>query len=98
MVRASDCQCTSSNGFNPSVRRHSGICGAADEAVLNTIRKRNLKKNSKNIKKNTSALKDAAKFDFPSPLRMGHVTHGLKNSHVGNKLMMGHARKGHVTK
>jgi hypothetical protein len=39
VVRASDCQCTSCNGpgFDPSIRRHSGIWGAADEAVLNTV-------------------------------------------------------------
>ncbi len=45
VVRASDCQCTSCNGpgFNPSIRRHSGIWGAADEAVLNTVRKKNTK-------------------------------------------------------
>jgi hypothetical protein len=38
VVRASDCQCTSCNspGFDPSIRRHSGIWGAADETVLNT--------------------------------------------------------------
>ncbi len=32
-VRASDCQCTSCNGpgFDPSIRRHSGIWGAADK-------------------------------------------------------------------
>ncbi len=36
VVRASDCQCTSCNGpgFDPSIRQHSGIWGAADEAVL----------------------------------------------------------------
>jgi hypothetical protein len=36
----SDCQCTSCNGpgFDPSIRRHSGIWGAADEAVLNIVR------------------------------------------------------------
>ncbi len=41
VVRASDCQCTSCNGpgFDPSIRRHSGIWGAADEAVLNTVQK-----------------------------------------------------------
>ncbi len=40
VVRASDCQCTSCNGpgFDPSIRRHSGIWGAADEAVLNIVR------------------------------------------------------------
>ncbi len=39
VVRASDCQCTSCNGpgFDPSIRRHSGFWGAADEAVLNTV-------------------------------------------------------------
>jgi hypothetical protein len=39
MVRASDCQCRSRNsaGSNPSNLRHSGIWGAADEAVLNKV-------------------------------------------------------------
>ncbi len=39
VVRASDCQCTSCNGpgFDPSIRRHSEIWGAADEAVLNIV-------------------------------------------------------------
>jgi hypothetical protein len=38
VVRASDSQCLSRNcpGFDPSILRHRGICGAADEAVLNT--------------------------------------------------------------
>ncbi len=42
VVRASDCQCTSCNGpgFDPSIRWHSGIWGASDEAVLNTVRKK----------------------------------------------------------
>ncbi len=42
VVRASDCQCTSciGPGFDPSIRRHSGIWGAADEAVLNIVRKK----------------------------------------------------------
>ncbi len=42
VVRASDCQCTSCNGpgFDPSICRHSGIWGAADEAVLNIVRKK----------------------------------------------------------
>ena len=45
VVRASDCQCTSCNGpgFDPSIRRHSGIWGAADEAVLNIVRKKEKK-------------------------------------------------------
>ncbi len=39
---ASDGQCTSCNGpgFDPSIRRHSGIWGAADEAVFNIVRKK----------------------------------------------------------
>ncbi len=42
VVRASDCQCTSCNGpgFDPSICRHSGFWGAADETVLNTVRKK----------------------------------------------------------
>ncbi len=48
VVRASDCQCTSCNGpgFDPSIRRHSGIWGAADEAVLNIGRTKKEKKKS----------------------------------------------------
>jgi hypothetical protein len=44
LVRASDCQCTSCNGpgFDTSIRRHSGILGAADEAVLNIGRKKKI--------------------------------------------------------
>ncbi len=40
-------------GFDPSIRRHSGIWGAADEAVLNTERKKiphkNIRKKEKKI-------------------------------------------------
>jgi hypothetical protein len=48
VVRASDCQCQSRNspGFDPSILRHSEICGAADEAVLNTVhREKKIQKN-----------------------------------------------------
>ncbi len=40
VVKGSDCQCTSCNGpgFNPSIRRHSTIWGAAYEALLNIVR------------------------------------------------------------
>ncbi len=46
-VRASDCQCTNCNGpvFDPSIRRHSGIWRAADEAVLNIVRRKTKKSN-----------------------------------------------------
>jgi hypothetical protein len=42
VIRVSDCQCSSCNGpgFDPSIRRHSGIWGAADEAVLNIVEKK----------------------------------------------------------
>ncbi len=46
VVRASDCQCTSCNGpgFDPSIRRHSGIWGAADEQCwLNIVRTKKIK-------------------------------------------------------
>jgi hypothetical protein len=53
VVRASDWQCTSCNGpgFDPSIRRHSGIWGAADEAVLNIIRTKRKKSPKKIFKK-----------------------------------------------
>jgi hypothetical protein len=53
LVRASDRQCTSCNGpgFDPNIRRHSGILGAADEAVLNIVRKFFLKISQKIFKK-----------------------------------------------
>ncbi len=53
VVRASDCQCTSCNGpgFDPSIRRHSGIWGAADEAVLNIVLNKREKIPPKNIEK-----------------------------------------------
>ncbi len=53
VVRASDCQCTSCNGpgFDPSIRRHSGIWGAADEAVLNIVRTERKKSPKKILKK-----------------------------------------------
>ncbi len=51
VVRASDCQCTSCTGpgFDPSIRRHSGIWGAADEAVLHIVRKIKTKNPSQKI-------------------------------------------------
>ncbi len=51
VVRTFDCQCTSCNGpgFDPSIRRHSWIWGAADEAVLNIVRKKYIKKSPQKI-------------------------------------------------
>ncbi len=53
--RASDCQCTSCNGpgFDPSIRRYSGIWGAVDEAVLNIVRKKKKKSPQKIFKNKT---------------------------------------------
>ncbi len=58
VVRASDCQCTSCNGpgFDPSIRRHRGIWGAADEAVLNIVRKKEKKIPKKIFKKKTHEI------------------------------------------
>ncbi len=49
VARASDCQCTNCNkpGFDPSLRRHNRIWGAADETVLNIVRKIKKKKTPK---------------------------------------------------
>ncbi len=46
VVRASDCQFRSRNspGFDPSILRHSGIWGAADEAVFNTVHREKIQK------------------------------------------------------
>ncbi len=51
VIRASDCQCTSCNGpgLDLSIRRHSGIWGAADEAMLNIVRTKRKKSPPKNI-------------------------------------------------
>jgi hypothetical protein len=45
-VRASDWKCRSRNspGFDPSILQHSGIWGAADEAVLNTVHRKKSQK------------------------------------------------------
>jgi hypothetical protein len=39
------------SGFDPSIRRHSGICGAADDAVLNIVRTKRKKSPQKIFKK-----------------------------------------------
>ncbi len=48
VVRASGRQCQNRNspGFDPSILRHSGIWGAADEAVLNNVHKKKKVKKS----------------------------------------------------
>ncbi len=66
MVTASDIQCRSRNcpGFDPSIPRHSGILGAADEAVLNIVYK---KGNLKTIKLSNlllSSLYEVSQLDL----------------------------------
>jgi hypothetical protein len=58
VIIAPDCQCTSCNGpgFDPSILRQSGIWGAADEAVLNIVRKIKDKKSPQNIFKKKIVL------------------------------------------
>ncbi len=43
VVRAADCQCQSRNDFDPINLRHSEISGAADEAVLNKLHRKEKK-------------------------------------------------------
>ncbi len=56
VVRASDCQCTSP-GLDPSIRRYTGIWWAADEAVMNIVRKINKNPPKKIIFKNSLKTK-----------------------------------------
>ncbi len=48
VIIASDSQCRSRScpGFDPSILRHSGIWGAADEAVMNSVHKKKISKKS----------------------------------------------------
>ncbi len=71
VVRASDCQCTSCNGpgFDPSIRRHSGIWGAADEAMLNIVRKKEKKSPKKYWKKRFEPFLQI----LPSPIYRSHI-------------------------
>ncbi len=55
-VRASDSQCQSRScpGFDPSILRHSGIWGAADDTVLNKVLENSKKSPWKKRDSNTS--------------------------------------------
>ncbi len=66
VVRVSDCQWTSYNGpgFVPSIRRHSRIWGAADEAVLNKKKRKQIK-NPKNMME--KILSEAVGLDWSRP-------------------------------
>jgi hypothetical protein len=68
VVRASDCQCTSCNGpgFDPSIRRHSGIWGAADETVLNIVQTKRKKSPKKYLKKKKKILNVPSKAFYPN--------------------------------
>jgi hypothetical protein len=76
VVRASDCQCTSCNGpgFDPSIRRHSRILGAADEAVLNIERRKN-KKSPPKFLKNFAALRKSFYFTALPNIHNGRLSH-----------------------
>ncbi len=77
VVRASDSQCRSRNcpGFYPSILRHSGIWGAADEAVLNIVHK---KKNPENPPFMVSA--EGSRGDVGTSHRFPAQTHSLTPS------------------
>ncbi len=64
VVRASYSQWRSRNwpGFDPSILRHSGIWGAADEAVLNIAQKNEKSKNISPLKKGKQAVHWSRKF------------------------------------
>jgi hypothetical protein len=66
VLRAADSQCRSRNcpGFDLSILRHSGILGAADEAVLNIVHKRKHPKKSpfKQIQQAAPNLKNGKNF------------------------------------
>ncbi len=82
VVRASDCQCTSCNGpgFDPSIRRHSGIWGAADEAVLNNVRTKR-KKSPKKIFKKKKKIKSHYKVGSEISLIVGGAEMSTGNRH-----------------
>jgi hypothetical protein len=71
-VKVSDCQCRSRYGlgFDPSIFEHSGICGAADDAVLNNVLKKSLK-----IQENS--LSNLSKPAFGTTVR---IKGGFRNS------------------
>jgi hypothetical protein len=72
VVRASDCQCTNGPGFDPSIRRHSGIW---DEAVLNIVRKKREKIPPKNIWK--KSVKPCSSFALFSKWKEGMLNADL---------------------
>ncbi len=61
VVRASGCQGQSRNspGFDPSILRHNGILGAADEAVLNNVHEKEEEKIKLQPKKFSSLQRNA---------------------------------------
>ncbi len=74
VASASDWQCTCCNGpgFNPSIRRHSGIWWAADEAVLNIVRKKNPPK--KYLKKGSHYSQNSVAVEAQNTSRGGPWT------------------------
>ncbi len=87
VVWASDCQCTSCNGpgFDPSIRPHSGIWGAADEAMLNIVWTKRKKSPQKIFKKkNFLIVSTPSKMTSPflSLIAETSVFAGLKSKSV----------------
>ncbi len=76
VVRVSDCQCRSRNspGFDPSILRHSGIRGAADEAVLNTVL------GKKEIQKNPPVSYSPTQQYPPLPSSFYQLTHSQSHT------------------
>ncbi len=93
VVRASDCQCTSCNGpgFDPSIRRHSGIWGAADEAVLNIVRKNKKISPKKYLKKISSYRKITKMFIIKNNQK--HFRNKYFNSGKNWKIWMNQEKK-----
>ncbi len=74
VFRASGCRCQSRNcpRFDPSILRHSGILGAADEAALNNIHKK--RKNPKESPFKRKGWLHPAQGNRPGPSGKGSPT------------------------
>ncbi len=85
VVRASDCQCQSLNGpgFDPSILRHSGIWGAADEAVLNKVHEKTIKDRTGTVQyaitMHTSSVRCCPARWFFYPIRLQTVLYSSLN-------------------
>ncbi len=91
VLKASDCQCQNRNstGFDPSILGHSGIWGAADEAVLNKVLKKSeQKKEFKNLRCRGRCwwwCRTPPPFPPPHPANMNDVTIGVEDPDPGGE-------------